>query len=302
MSLHSRFFGGPEGDIPEYNQTQFAEVFKRMLSDGVFADVLNEFEVTETDPVSLGVEVNTGWAFIQGFWAYNDDALIKTLGAADPSLDRIDRIVLRLDTNTNFQITVEVLEGTPAVSPSAPVLTQTDSIYEIELAQVEVGATVTSVSNTNITDGRDYVTSSVDDITTIISDLGSAESDISTLQTDLGTAEGDIDELSTITTTITSSATPTPARASTRTVLEITALGADAELQNPTGIPKNMDMLWVKITDDGTARALTYDTDYQDKTGDGLPSTTTISKELNLLFVYNGTDEKWDLISQVEEG
>ena len=112
----------------------------------------------------------------------------------------------------------------------------------------------------------------------------------------------DIDELSTITTTITSSATPTPARASTRTVLEITALGADAELQNPTGTPAKRDLLWVVITDDGTARALTYDTDYADKTGDGLPSTTTISKELNLLFVYNSTDSKWDLVSSVEEG
>lgn len=112
----------------------------------------------------------------------------------------------------------------------------------------------------------------------------------------------DIDELSTVITTITSSATPTPARASTRTVLEITALAAAAELQNPTGTPQNMDMLWVKITDDDTGRAITYDTDYQDKTGGGLPDTTTAGKELNMLFCYNSTDSKWDLISQVEEG
>ena len=281
MSLHSRFFGGPEGAIPEYNQTQFAEVFKRILSDGIFSGVDNEFEVTETDPVSLGVKVNTGWAFIQGFWAYNDDALIKTLGAADPSLDRIDRIVLRLDTNTDFEITVEVLEGTPSADPSAPALTQTDSIYEIEVAQIEVGATVTSISNANITDGRDYVTSSVDDIATMLSD-------ISTLQTDIGTAEDDIKELSTVITTITSSATPTPARASTKTVLKITAQSADFELQNPTGTPQEGDLLKVEVTDDGTGRAITYDTGYADGTAKRA-TTTTASTRLMMIFQYSGS-------------
>ena len=57
-------------------------------------------------------------------------------------------------------------------------------------------------------------------------------------------------DFATITTTITSSATPSPARASIRTVLEITALAEDAEIQNPTGTLQNMDMLWVKVTDD----------------------------------------------------
>ena len=289
MSLHSRFFGGPEGAIPEYNQTQFAEVFKRILSDGIFSGVDNEFEVTETDPVSLGVKVNTGWAFIQGFWAYNDDALIKTLGAADPSLDRIDRIVLRLDTNTNFQITVEVLEGTPSADPSAPALTQTDSIYEIELAQVEVKATVTSISNANITDGRDYVTSSVDDIATIISDLGTAEGNITTLQSDVSTAEDDIDELSTVTTTIASSATPTPARASVKTVLKITAQAADFQLQNPTGTPVEGDLLKVEVTDDGTPCAITYDTGYADGTATRA-TTTTASTRLVQIFEYDGSN------------
>ena len=131
------------------------------------------------------------------------------------------------------------------------------------------------------------------------------EDDMSTDSEDKGASQQSIkayvDAIKTITTTITSSATPTPARASTHTVLEITALAEAAELQNPTGTPVNRDLLWVVITDDGTGRALTYDTDYQDKTGDGLPDTTTAGKELNMLFVYNGTDSAWDLISMTEE-
>ncbi|MDD5435529.1 MAG: hypothetical protein PH343_08875, partial [Nitrospira sp.] len=156
MTFYSRFFGGPVGEEPEYNQNEFAEIFKTILSDGVF-ELLNKLIVTETDPVSLGVKVDTGWAHIQGFFCHNDEAMIKTLGAADPVNSRIDRIILRLDTVTDFKISCEVLEGTPAAEPVAPTLTQTSSTYEISLAQVLIGAGVTSVSNANITDEREFV-------------------------------------------------------------------------------------------------------------------------------------------------
>lgn len=318
MSLHSRFFGGPEGDIPEYNQTQFAEVFKRILSDGVFSGVDNEFEVTETDPVSLGVKVNTGWAFIQGFWAYNDDALIKTLGAADPSLDRIDRIVLRLDTNTNFQISVEVLEGTPSADPSAPALTQTDSIYEIELAQVEVGATVTSINNANITDGRDYVEANnilpaimaITDLTGygffLDEDDMSSNDDTKVPSQQSVKAYADsidekADENTTVVTSTASNTTPTPVRASTRTVLKLTAQANDAEFQNPTGTPKDMDLLWIIVTAWSSDRSLTYGDKYVTKCADNLPDTATVGKELNMLFKYDEDNDVWGMISISEE-
>ena len=159
MTQYSRFFGGPEGAIPEYNQTHDAEVYRLMFSYGIFSDIENELVVTETDPVSLGVKVASGWAFVHGFWYHNDSALTKSLGAADPALDRIDRIILRLDSTTNFKISCEVKAGTPAASPSPPSLTQTDAIYEISLAQVLVEAGVTSVNNSKITDERSFVES-----------------------------------------------------------------------------------------------------------------------------------------------
>lgn len=157
MAEYSRLFGGPAGSVPEYNQNEFAEVLEKIFSNGVFTDITNALEVTETDPVSLAVSVNTGEAWINGFWYQNTAALTKALSAADATNDRIDRIVLRLDTVTNFKISVEVLEGTAAASPAAPALTQTASTYEISLAQVLVEATVTSVADAKITDERTYV-------------------------------------------------------------------------------------------------------------------------------------------------
>ena len=105
------------------------------------------------------------------------------------------------------------------------------------------------------------------------------------------TAEVTLNELAnkTVTTTITSSATPTPARASTRTVLKITAQSEAFELQNPTGTPVEGDMLKVEVTDNGTPVAITYDTDYADGTVKR-PDTTTASTRLMMIFQYSGSE------------
>lgn len=156
MTEYSRFFGGPAGSEPEYDQNDFSEVLKRLLDNGVLEEVADELVVTETDPVSLAVQVAAGEAWINGFWYQNTAALTKSLDAADPSNPRIDRIVLRLDTVTNFQITVEALTGTPAASPSPPALTQNSSTWEISLAQVYVDAGATYVEDSDITDERTF--------------------------------------------------------------------------------------------------------------------------------------------------
>jgi len=119
------------------------------------------------------------------------------------------------------------------------------------------------------------------------------EDDMSTDSEDKGASQQSIkayvDEQSTITTTIASSATPTPARASKKTLLQITAQAAAFELQNMTGTLVYGDMLWVDVTDDGTGRAITYDTDYADDFSATLPTETTAGKTLHMLFRYDGT-------------
>jgi hypothetical protein len=156
MAEYSRFFGGPVGQVPQYNQTDFAAVVKRIFTNGVFKGVWDDLQVTETDPQNLAVLIKKGEGWIEGFWYQNDANLTKTLQTADPTNPRIDRIILRLDRVTNFKISAEVLTGTPAVTPVAPSLTQSIDIYEISIAQVRVNAGVTFVNNSNITDERAY--------------------------------------------------------------------------------------------------------------------------------------------------
>jgi hypothetical protein len=81
---------------------------------------------------------------------------------------------------------------------------------------------------------------------------------------------------------------------------EVTAQAGALKLNNPSGTPVGGQKLIVRIKDNGTARALTYDTQFR-AMGNALPSTTVLSKTLYLGFCFNATDTKWDLIATAQE-
>ena len=111
----------------------------------------------------------------------------------------------------------------------------------------------------------------------------------------------DLKEQSVITTSIASSATPTPARASKKTEYVITALAADATFGAPTGTPANGDLLLITVKDDGTARTLAYNAIYTATYSVDKPTTTTVGKTLIMLFRYNSASSKWELLYVDEE-
>jgi len=80
----------------------------------------------------------------------------------------------------------------------------------------------------------------------------------------------------------------------------ITALGAAAQLQAPTGTPRDGDALIFRILDNSTGRALTYNAIYRGIV-DALPNTTTADKTLYMGFLYNLADTKWDLLAIADE-
>lgn len=101
-------------------------------------------------------------------------------------------------------------------------------------------------------------------------------------------------------TTTASSSTPTPTGSKKRNELYITALATAAELQEPSGSPANGNTLIIRIKDNGTAQALTYNAIYT-AIGVTLPTTTVLSKVLYLGFIYNSTSVKWECVAVVQE-
>lgn len=94
----------------------------------------------------------------------------------------------------------------------------------------------------------------------------------------------------------TQSATPT-INTSNGDIFSITALAQaiTSFTTNLSGSPVIGDMIMIQITDNGTARAITWGASFQSTTI-ALPTTTVISTMLRVLLQWNPTAAKWDCI------
>lgn len=95
--------------------------------------------------------------------------------------------------------------------------------------------------------------------------------------------------------TTTSSSTPTP-DADAQDQYTVTALSTNATFAAPSGTPTEGQVLLVRIKDNGTARALSWNSNYRGSIDFSLPSTTVVSKTMFLHFIYNSAESKWDCI------
>jgi len=153
MPEKSGFFDSTVEDPREYTADEFAEYFRRVLTDGIFNGGTN-LQVT-ADGTNMNVNIADGYAWIQGYMYKVYDGHTLTLDTADPTLNRIDRIVLRLDKSLEKRsIEAIVLKGTPSATPTPPALTRNENIYEISLAQVEVIAGKSFIEGFQVTDER----------------------------------------------------------------------------------------------------------------------------------------------------
>lgn len=97
---------------------------------------------------------------------------------------------------------------------------------------------------------------------------------------------------------VTSSATVTPTFDDD--MVKITAQAAGLTLANPTGTPIAGLGMVIRIKDNGTARSITFGSQYR-AIGLSLPTTTVISKTLYIAMIYNSDDTKWDVVAVGQE-
>jgi hypothetical protein len=94
---------------------------------------------------------------------------------------------------------------------------------------------------------------------------------------------------------VATAATVTPDAANDGVV--ITAQAAVLTIANPTGSWSQLMGFVIRIKDNGTARAITFGTNYR-ATTIALPTTTALGATLYLGFAYNSTDTKFDLVAK----
>lgn len=143
------FDAGAGANITESQWQQMAKFF---FGTGPIKSQLNEFLVY-ADSTGMQCKVKSGIAWIQGHFFQSDAEVVMPIATAPSSNSRIDRVILRVDWTANT-VTINVLQGTVAASPTPPALTQNNAKWEISLAQVLVGTSVATIAAGNITDER----------------------------------------------------------------------------------------------------------------------------------------------------
>ena len=139
----------------EYLASDFAKYFGSVLSTGLLhVDEQPSLKVVVQNG-TLETIIEPGQAIMKGYRYDNTTDKTLTHNIADPTLDRIDRFVVRLDLrNSERTITTEIKEGDYAANPVPPALQRDNFIYEISLGQVRVRANTSSLLATDFIDER----------------------------------------------------------------------------------------------------------------------------------------------------
>ena len=158
--------------VPGWRAEDFLRFMTDFLTEGVVQSVGNQLSVAENSAgANMTVQVETGRALVEitntlatptathKTWYSNDAVKTLNVSAADSTNARIDRVILKYDDTVDPDvvaanvINLKILEGTPAASPVAPTVPDN----AISLAQYDVAAGATSVTDSDITDERAFV-------------------------------------------------------------------------------------------------------------------------------------------------
>lgn len=125
------------------------------LTSGVFSSA-EDFPVTAAGGLKVTVGAGRGWVHPSRFTGYSiakREADTLTMPLADPSLPRIDCIVMRYNAGAGAA-SLQVLQGTASSTPTAPAISRTELIYDLCLAEITRPAGSTNITTGQITDTR----------------------------------------------------------------------------------------------------------------------------------------------------
>lgn len=149
MSLTFGFYNSVGGDR-KYNAIELSSIFDGIIVDGVFMSIGDALKVTASS--GMNVTIGEGRAWFNHTWTLNDSPYPMAVPSSEVLLDRIDAIVLEVNSNTNVRAnSFKVVSGTPASNPQKPTLTKSELVNQYPLAYVRVKAGATSITQANIT-------------------------------------------------------------------------------------------------------------------------------------------------------
>lgn len=149
MAVTSGFFNSSNHDRV-YSNIQMGQIFDGIINDGVLPNFEDHLVVKSGS--GMQVIVGSGRAWFNHTWTYNSIDLPLTIDSASATQDRIDAVVLRVDTSLAVRAnSILIKKGTPSGSPQRPTMTKTSDISEYPLAYVKVAHGDTNITSADIT-------------------------------------------------------------------------------------------------------------------------------------------------------
>lgn len=142
------FYNSLNGDR-KYDAVQMSSIFDGVIEDGVYSNVGELFAVAPG--TGLSVIVKTGRAWFDHTWNLNDSHMPLEIEEPDPLQDRIDAVVIEVDSRVESRINkIKIVKGKPSVNPEKPNLIKDGSVFQHALAYITVRKLTDSILASDI--------------------------------------------------------------------------------------------------------------------------------------------------------
>lgn len=147
----SSFFNSVSGDR-KYAAEIWADYFSSFIENGIFYDEL-KLELNPSATNEMNVFLNTGKAFINGYFYHNTEQLRIDLEPADNAKNRIDSLVIQWNLSER-QIKAKIRSSALAENPTPVTPVRNSEVYELVLYEIFIPKNSTTTSFANIKDRR----------------------------------------------------------------------------------------------------------------------------------------------------
>ena len=149
MSVTYGFYNSLNGDR-KYDATQLSSLFDGLIIDGIFASIGTCFVVKADTGIIVNVGIGKAW--FNKTWTLNDAILPMEAPISEILLDRIDALVIEVDTSEAVRAnSIKFIKGTPSNSPVNPTLASGTTLNQYPLCYIYRPAGSTEITQAQIT-------------------------------------------------------------------------------------------------------------------------------------------------------
>lgn len=168
MAVSYGFYNSVNGDR-KYNAEEFGSIFDGVIRDGIYMSIGDRFAV-KVAATGDAITVGTGRAWFNKTWTLNDSILTIPVLASDVLFDRLDIVVLEIDTSNAVRAnSIKIVQGVAATQPQEPVLTNTNEVHQYPLAVLSRKSNINTIEQADISnrvgsDKTPFVTSILESV------------------------------------------------------------------------------------------------------------------------------------------